>query len=330
MSIASSVTAGFLQVASAMNARAGRVGMSAYDQAKQNGFVGTFADWQASLPGQDEDYAAYLLSLLGPVQTAGVATEAQAGATQLATATEVLAGITTKAMSPGRAPIRAFPSIVTLSASAAGPPPDGSLATLPAISTASGILLPSLWRFYAAFSKWVPAVPLEATAAGVLTDIKAWLSLGGIYFYPRETLVRVTRDPANSANGWNEYVWIGATTGFLLWNGVYSGAAYGGGLVDEGGNGTFLFARGEWMDVHIAGYANGGAVGGGTALLTVGADAAALFSSFLHGAVQPNSGSWAPAEFYIAGTNVRTLTTGVPSLGNVQIEGSYRRTVPTA
>lgn len=104
MSIASAVTAAFLQVASAMNARAGRVGMSAYDQAKQNGFVGTFADWQASLVGQDEDLSAYFAGLLLPAQTSGAASESQVGVTQLATTLEAQAATsTTKALSPARA-----------------------------------------------------------------------------------------------------------------------------------------------------------------------------------------------------------------------------------
>lgn len=229
MTLASRITDLVTALATALNAR-NAPGPSDYQLWVAQGNTGSIADYRTAMIGSDVDYATLFQNQLGAVPSSGAASETQAGITQLATLAEVLQGNTAKAVSAGRLPIRYAASLAALDALTATNPTPGTLAVVSGQTTNSGSLQPSYWRF-ATDQKWQPALPLRASNTAVpANDLKAlFASYPSLKPEPFESRCIAFSNGSDPSGGYDEYIWIGTTTGFFLWKGalpVTAGSGY--------------------------------------------------------------------------------------------------------
>lgn len=287
--------------------------------------------------GLEQDWAAQLTGLLNAPQAILAATQTVPGIIRRATAAEALAGTDDSAALTalglaGATEVRRYANITAL-LNGAGSARDGMLAVMPAQSTGNGLLLASVWKFIGSFGKWIPALPLQATTVGVLTDIKGWGSTVGTTFYARDTYIRVTRDAANAAAGWDEYVWIGPSTGWFIWRGAVA-PSFASGYQDYATN-TAVTVNGDEATAGIAvTRTDGGVLATYNGIVTLPATARPYQERVFGGGASAPSAGWYLANWALQNTGVCLLlaTSAAGGPAPTVAEGSitFRRQVPTS
>lgn len=208
---------------------------------------------------------------------------------------------------------------------------EGAVVGLAPVTTANGKILQSTWRKQGTW--WVPFGELKCLNAATLTDIKGWTIGGGPYqglsFDPRYTKALVIRDGANANKGWDEYIWIGPTTGFFQWTGLLSGGTWQNGAFDQSQAGSTFIAQGEIVALSLHGKTGTAGIGQYTAVaaLPPGTAYTPNILQFFGGGV----GVWTSTTFYADnGTQtIRPLSMAIPANTEFGCSGTYRRIVPT-
>lgn len=296
----------------------------------QVGILGTLLDWKARLE----------TGLVAP-QAILAATKAIPGILRLATDAESLAGVMdAAAITPAQAAnARIAPQFTTLSAMAAVLP-TGSLVVVPQVdyagvgSVPAGTVYRSLWHIDSGKAK--PLLPLRVSSLNFLNSSNFTNNVvkANVVLEPFETRALIQRTTAPLA--YDEYLWIGATTGFLLWRGLFTVGIYSP-RYQQDSRDTKAWVDGEQVGFEIA-------VNNLAGITPAQYDQIASFpvnfrpaSDVFHGgSVYPfGTYAWNPATYYSQSTGFHGLLSQPPAGGTgvaaniLGSSGSFKRVIPS-
>lgn len=286
------------------------------------GFLKRWLGWTSEI-----DWAAQLNNALTTPQAILAATKTVPGILRLATAAEALAGTNdtaalTALVAMGASEARRYTSLSALGAATSR---DGQLAVLPALALGGGFLGPSVWQGNSA-GTWAPALPLQVSNSGALSAlVTAILTTTGL-----TAVNRVTKALLSVDGRVDEYVWIGVTTGFYLWDGYLTPVLQSSTTAATDQPASIVHVRGEWVDIEAFLVAPSGGLAVGQSVLQLDTTLAKpTGDGFMNGGYA-NGSSWSPMVCYVSqATKLQTLT-ALPASAAFRPSGSYRRTVPTA
>jgi hypothetical protein len=282
----------------------------------------------AGTVGKEIDWAARLNNGLVAPTSAGLASESAGGVTQLAADADVIAGVLTKPMSPGRAPIRAFTSFAAMGAAYASMR-SGTICVLPDIATTNGVVA-SVWQVRT--GGIFPLIAITATTAAALNDLVTIVAgITNLALIAGHTEARVP-----NGTRYDTYRYIGATTKFLLWEGRVP-ITFASGVGTRDGNANYIneaWADGDQMRLDLM--VSGPTAGPGLLASISGTNNAPPIDTFLSGAyidtaTVGTSTQWRAMNVYVsADAGVRVLTGGIAQNWAIGVTGRFKRKVPSA